>query len=1487
MHCKDGRALELSVVVNVPSGLLSNYTKIVQFLPRFLVVNNLPYPIRLWQDSSIFRPHSYNQGDFLERFSRWRFPTRDNEADHSNKVNQYEGLWGRETVLDERELGKMRIETAADKSALYITTVFPTEIIPFILPDSRGDRQIRMDVGLPWALTSSFSTDIAGDHILKIKEATDMRLLSHVSTRSNPVYDVVLPESGDTSFDGELGIWFETEWVTGRSLIVTAVKKNSYSFTETDIQVGDELFAIDDIPTSRLTFIDAMQLLRIKLLGVASKQPPSALLNKATAAHLSTKGSNPSNDAHTGIVVLKFRTMEERLRMVRMKAVDGGTEKQRSLSSTRFDEIDLPNSRGSDLFDIHEKDRYVQAELKTLPQSFVGMILVLRDEPSVPFAIENRSCKYTLFYRQKGCHHLAWLSLKPSRSNRYSWDEPLKPKRLIVRVGLSKIDYVDSNKGLTWQAHRNVDDGNKRKGGKVEEDARFSNSIGIPLEEIGFCDFLSVSKKDNAIVASHLIKLHVDVVGGLRVLMINDVSERKDEEDLSLYVESIGRKVAIESDRMEKLRILRLSLDQSPFINDNIRIFSATEELMGTFPDETRVTKCHQLFVEVLEAVGLCPGTVDGACNPYAEVSLQTGVHDRKIIFKRTDVRQTYHVRKSIDPSWIAQSFVFDVPQDAVLEARGYSVNVRLRSFRRFRKHTSLGRAIVDLQNVRSQGFVEGWFPLSSRGGRLELENRRSLWGRGSIRLRIRWIHSEIALVEYFTELSERRQQELKEDLEVATQQVVKLREEEEEKNARMDTFRAVRVQEYQLSPRINLMTRSALAERVKLTKSAIIRLVDPLRPRLVQSFVSTKNFRSKETMVIESDPARMLTFAIPEKTEAAKKRFHASTESTKTLVDRLLLQRKMIRCVSRIWTQKLIRTSTSGNVTVTVSSLKSWSAVRAIFNDDQIESEINDFYIKIMLRGEKAILDSEKSLHMRGLSPIEEKLCSPLSVPYVKRIETDSYAANFIQSRRQFDRIACVSLNTILHSGGWLTIRPMTARNLPDPFTGMVVRAKFGGQSLTTESVDSKFLDPSWFLPDPLVDLEEQWNVICPNDLSIRVSAQTTSGSIRLSVLGERSQQLNSRIELGMLQLPIGLAIAACMDCMESKKRNSSVPLMYVRWFPLTNPKGAVHVDENDEGRSKESEKLSSDLFHNHFAPCIQLGIVWTPTTDDRNGVTLLEEATLPRPENLPPTIRSYVKVDVSQISVALIDSHRTCELISLTIQDIDVCYWITQAKTRMSVICGWIQVDYQDEHAREPVVLAPTPVDIVGPVLQTLALKSNAQSDSDVVSFDFIDISLAEFDLTIEERLLLDLVAFVDFISRRKTANLQVKTAIDDAYQQKYLNPFSTVNFPPLFEVLKPESDSETEQPGKIYIKQLLLGSIKVNLSYLKGKSRDVVWTDSKVDGILGIGDGKSALEHIFHSGDIPNIPLAWSQHTFDDDLRVNGTGKAYPLLIASNCE
>lgn len=118
-------------------------------------------------------------------------------------------------------------------------------------------------------------------------------------------------------------------------------------------------------------------------------------------------------------------------------------------------------------------------------------------------------------------------------------------------------------------------------------------------------------------------------------------------------------------------------------------------------------------------------------------------------------------------------------------------------------------------------------------------------------------------------------------------------------------------------------------------------------------------------------------------------------------------------------------------------------------------------------------------------------------------------------------------------------------------------------------------------------------------NDLELKVLPFETSKSLRISVIGE-SQRLQSKVELGVLNIPLGAALECCAQSMEdyeedrNRVNSKGLPPAYVRWFPLRSPSDAIPI-EGDMGknvRPLESEKVTDDKFEEYFQPCIKLAL-------------------------------------------------------------------------------------------------------------------------------------------------------------------------------------------------------------------------------------------------------------------------------------------------------
>ena len=340
------------------------------------------------------------------------------------------------------------------------------------------------------------------------------------------------------------------------------------------------------------------------------------------------------------------------------------------------------------------------------------------------------------------------------------------------------------------------------------------------------------------------------------------------------------------------------------------------------------------------------------------------------------------------------------------------------------------------------------------------------------------------------------------------------------------------------------------------------------------------------------------------------------------------------------------------------------------------------------------------------------------------------------------FDQAAQRSQRVVLNPGGWLKLRPITALNLtPEKYKGMYVKIRYGSESCVTRTVATK-VTPTW-TSQPMKNVEPSFeddrslqsegkSVFdrCENDLEVKVEPLKTTGCLRLSAIGVH---LNSKVELGVLQIPLSNAISCCTEMAAREEANprtdtihadmpeSGFPYMYVRWFPLKDPKDCV-PGEGDGGlrtRSTESEQRSDNQFLQYYTPCIKLAMWWEPekefvaaTNEDEYDIKSEEKT------STHPLAKTYFHGIVESLSASLIDSYRACELLSFSSCDIDVKYSVTRATTRIMFALGRLQLDHHNEPAVQPVVLSPTPVRHPQPTIQILIVKDNLRSKENIES-------------------------------------------------------------------------------------------------------------------------------------------------------------------------
>ncbi|CAM9496511.1 unnamed protein product, partial [Sphacelaria rigidula] len=125
--------LELGFTIVVPPGRLGQFTKVVQFWPRLLVVNRL----------------------------------------------------GRSLLLEQNSTLRQRSERVAEVPAGHGQ--------PFHLPQTGYERELRVKVSGGWERSASFPVDSVGEYSLRLTRKVDVSGVKHISTRRSSEYDVVIP----------------------------------------------------------------------------------------------------------------------------------------------------------------------------------------------------------------------------------------------------------------------------------------------------------------------------------------------------------------------------------------------------------------------------------------------------------------------------------------------------------------------------------------------------------------------------------------------------------------------------------------------------------------------------------------------------------------------------------------------------------------------------------------------------------------------------------------------------------------------------------------------------------------------------------------------------------------------------------------------------------------------------------------------------------------------------------------------------------------------------------------------------------------------------------------------------------------------------------------------------------------------------------------------------------------------------------------------
>lgn len=624
---------------------------------------------------------------------------------------------------------------------------------------------------------------------------------------------------------------------------------------------------IDGLAVSQLTFPAAMKFLKEKLRSTSkafsTRTTPQRLQRHQnriakTFQRSARLSSAKQEQEEKSKLVLTFRTLEERMRQVRIKATrkrhDPATPKARNARTDGGAHLELttpeqgwrPRLNSHNEISLPKDEMVLRVDMKMLQNSICAIVRP-QDSLHMPFRIENRSVHYTIFYRQRGCDAHGWNELRPGETKFYTWEEPMRAKKLSVKAGFdSLLHYLAGQSGknsmhsVTFQSQT---DGSYSKDmvgergmfSKVqnEEQGGLGPLRSIKLEEIGFSEQLPCPSDFQSPEKS--LQCQVDTEGATRVLIISDFGSPKDElGTMALNIENLQQQMnhegimAKEVDRlrneMEAIESNSVEGGQHPdmTINDNdgdanehhlsLPLLPVLEEgdpdaehkantldsvsmsdrdaeavlksvhELRKLPEHLAITSCNQVLVEVIEVAGLTVSSVSGFCNPYCEIIFKGDPSNKRAIFKNQPRRRTHYIEKTLSPKWTNQVFVFDVPHEAAHQCHGYSIQVRLRNFSLVRQDGFMGQADIPLRTLRNQKELEGWYPLVGRQTGRDLDASDVGWRRGSVKLRLHWIHTNSALLTYFLLISEHRMVKLASSLQGMQGQYARVQEAERER---------------------------------------------------------------------------------------------------------------------------------------------------------------------------------------------------------------------------------------------------------------------------------------------------------------------------------------------------------------------------------------------------------------------------------------------------------------------------------------------------------------------------------------------------------------------------------------------------------------------------------------------------------------------------------------------------------------------------------
>jgi len=724
-HAERGH-LELGYKIKMAPGRLGKYTKIVRMMPRFILDNRIGVPLNFTQPAG-----------FMGETEQWR----------------------------ERAM-----------------VIKPMHYCPFHLSDMYTQRSLSIQYEGPYSRTVFFRVEDIGTHTMKANYALDLATVPHVNTRDAPEYTVIFPA------DKDIGLFLETDWGEN-NIVVREFRAGGFAYTETDMQLRDVIIKIDDEVVSGKNFDHALSL----------------LTNRTKA------------------VEVRVRTNEENIRRLRLAAVARVPEKNKEAKTGGVDESEKHAKTDSKLL-----DKVLRLGIQQYEASIFISVEEIEPDVKPEYKFMNTTTSHWIHYKQKGVLGNNWCSLAPGETIAYTWENPFLPHKLSIKAGRNvlspRLNAQEESDFIGIGSNVLVNGLDCLTGVAIDDHAIMS----ISLDEIGKKHF-QISLPDGS--AGRLVA-NVAVAGSTKTLSIGPDSDMHlrellystmflDKQRLRLtafrnmlnefYTTSFSGKYDLKKEDDESLADHQQHfIDERllPQIREDREVVLEIVDHMDNGIDVDRVlvsdspvecvlgqhiNKLNQIEIEVLEAKELRPFVIGKMEDVYVSVEIQHELlrsEMAKELIKgslglgRGQKQCTYMCEKNMNPSFIGQKFLFDVPAEAFDKKREFKVCVRVMCDSVVRAMDKvLGQADIQFTSLVKEEELFGWFPLrSSKKNITNVDGGMDI--AGSIKLRVQWVHSSKGLSKSTLNRVNHRLSEVESQAKIQNEALMKLHDSHRDKNS-------------------------------------------------------------------------------------------------------------------------------------------------------------------------------------------------------------------------------------------------------------------------------------------------------------------------------------------------------------------------------------------------------------------------------------------------------------------------------------------------------------------------------------------------------------------------------------------------------------------------------------------------------------------------------------------------------------------------------